>query len=153
MLILHCLVKTCPYGLLVQPITPSIFVLWHCTFCVNYAVWHLTCPHSIFPLASLLQYRDYVGCPWSCISMKYYQMFHGFEGASDNWCTVGGDGGCRVGEVRASTTSPMPDHKGFELQYLVNFQKFSTSRVNLPQRWPPALGDGMVSLSVHPSPG
>ena len=27
-----------------------------------------------------------------------------------------GDGGCRVGEVRAGTTSPMPDHKGFKLQ-------------------------------------
>ena len=36
--------------------------------------------------------------------------------AWDNWCTVGRDGGCRVGEVRASTTSPMPDHKGFKLQ-------------------------------------
>ena len=31
----------------------------------------------------------------------------------DNYSTVGGDGGSRVGEVRASTTSPMPDHKGF----------------------------------------
>ena len=29
---------------------------------------------------------------------------------------VGGDGGCRVGEVWASTTSPMPNHKGFKLQ-------------------------------------
>ena len=27
-----------------------------------------------------------------------------------------GMGGCRVGEVRAGTTSPMPDHKGFKLQ-------------------------------------
>ena len=36
----------------------------------------------------------------------------------DNDSTVGGDGGCRVGEVRAGTTSPMPDHnnKGFELR-------------------------------------
>ena len=45
----------------------------------------------------------------------------------DNWCTwdtfikqdndstVGGDGGCRVGEVRAGSTSPMPDYKGFKL--------------------------------------
>ena len=24
--------------------------------------------------------------------------------------------GCRVSEVRAGTTSPMPDHKGFKLQ-------------------------------------
>ena len=38
--------------------------------------------------------------------------------------------GCRVGEVRAGTTSPMPDHKGFKLQELVKFQKFSTLRVN-----------------------
>ena len=28
---------------------------------------------------------------------------------------VEGDGGCRVGEVRAGTTSPIPDHKGFKL--------------------------------------
>ena len=34
----------------------------------------------------------------------------------DNCSTVGGDGGCRVSEVQASTTSPMPDHKGFKLQ-------------------------------------
>ena len=27
-----------------------------------------------------------------------------------------GDGGCRVGEVRAGTTSPMPDHEAFKLQ-------------------------------------
>ena len=34
----------------------------------------------------------------------------------DNYITVGGNGGCRVGEVRAGTTSLMPDHKGFKLQ-------------------------------------
>ena len=34
----------------------------------------------------------------------------------DNWCTVGMDGTCRVGKVRAGTTPPMPDHKGFKLQ-------------------------------------
>ena len=34
----------------------------------------------------------------------------------DNYSTVGGDGGRRVGEVWASTASPMPDHKGFKLQ-------------------------------------
>ena len=32
------------------------------------------------------------------------------------YSTVGGDGGCRVGEERAGTTSPMPDHKDFKLQ-------------------------------------
>ena len=29
---------------------------------------------------------------------------------------VQGDGGGRVGEVRAGTTSPMPEHKGFKIQ-------------------------------------
>ena len=39
-----------------------------------------------------------------------------------------------VGSARyAGTTSPMPDHKGFEQQELVNFQKFITLRVNLQQ--------------------
>ena len=33
----------------------------------------------------------------------------------NNYSTVGGDGGCRVGKVRAGTTSPMPDNKGFKL--------------------------------------
>ena len=33
----------------------------------------------------------------------------------DNYSTVGGGGGCRVGEVRAGTTSPVPDNKGFKL--------------------------------------
>ena len=32
----------------------------------------------------------------------------------DNDSTVRGDGGGRVGEVRAGTTSPMPEHKGFK---------------------------------------
>ena len=57
----------------------------------------------------------------------------------DNYSTVRGDGGGRVGEVRAGTTSPMPEHKGFKLQQLskiqrlhvsMNDQKFSTLRVN-----------------------
>ena len=39
-----------------------------------------------------------------------------YSASHDNWCTVWGNGGCRVGEVRAGTTSPMPDHKGFKLQ-------------------------------------
>ena len=34
----------------------------------------------------------------------------------DNYSTVRGDGEGRVGEVRAGTTFPMPEHKGFKLQ-------------------------------------
>ena len=37
-----------------------------------------------------------------------------FTGAS--YSKVARNGGCRVGEVRASTTSFMPDHKGFKPQ-------------------------------------
>ena len=58
----------------------------------------------------------------------------------DNYSTVGEDGGCRVGEVRANITSLMPDHKGFKLtvrdpltSFLSEFQKFSTLRVNVTE--------------------
>ena len=51
---------------------------------------------------------------------KYYTDYNwkinSYSASRNNWCTVGGDGGCTVGEVRAGTTSPMPDHKGFNLQ-------------------------------------
>ena len=56
---------------------------------------------------------------------------------------MGGDGGCRVGEGRAGTTSPIPDHNGFNLlglsypkmRYYVRYprtcsEKFSALRVN-----------------------
>ena len=45
-----------------------------------------------------------------------WRGLNSLSASHDNWCTVGGDGGCRVDEVRAGTTSPMPDHKGFKLQ-------------------------------------
>ena len=47
---------------------------------------------------------------------KNTQSINSYSASHDNWCTVGGDGGCRVGKVWAGTTSPMPDHKGFKLQ-------------------------------------
>ena len=34
----------------------------------------------------------------------------------DNYSTVRGDGGCKVSEIRAGSTSPMTDHMGFDLQ-------------------------------------
>ena len=52
----------------------------------------------------------------------------------DNDSTVRGDGGSRVGEVRAGTTSPMPEHKGFKLQ--------------LRDPLMPADGSGSVSVKV-----
>ena len=68
-------------------------------------------------------------CSWSMADMIVCNV-NSYSASRDKWCTVGGDGGCKVSEVRAGTTSPMPDHKGFKLQLLVNFQKFSTLRVN-----------------------
>ena len=47
-----------------------------------------------------------------------------------------GMGGCRVGEVRAGTISPIPDHKGFKL-YLVTVRDPST----------PAAGPGSSSVN------
>ena len=35
-----------------------------------------------------------------------------FASEPTNYVIVGGDGGCRVGEVRAGITSSMPDRKG-----------------------------------------
>ena len=51
----------------------------------------------------------------------------------DNYSTVRGDGGSRVGEVRAGTTSPMPEHKGFMLQLTIRDPPThtSSSRVNM----------------------
>ena len=66
----------------------------------------LTC----FCVMSFVQNTADNECMFSNICINSYSA------SRDNWCTVAGDGGCRVGEVRAGTTSPMPDHKGFKLQ-------------------------------------
>ena len=44
------------------------------------------------------------------------QLMHCDTLKQDNDSTVRGAVGSRVGEVRAGTTSPMPEHKGFKLQ-------------------------------------
>ena len=44
-----------------------------------------------------------------------------------NYSTEGGDGGCRVGEVRAGITSPMPAHKGFKYS---NYQRSTHSIIS-----------------------
>ena len=57
-----------------------------------------------------------MGCCPQLFCLLSSEHINSYSANRDNWCTVGGDGGCRVGEVRAGTTSPMPDHKGFKLQ-------------------------------------
>ena len=37
-----------------------------------------------------------------------WKIINSYSASRDNGCTVGGDGGCRGGEVRAGTTSPCP---------------------------------------------
>ena len=49
-------------------------------------------------------------------SASHDKLMHCNTLKQDNDSTVRGDGGSRVGEVRAGTTSPMPEHKGFKLQ-------------------------------------
>ena len=64
-------------------------------------------------------YRMKSGCDKSSYTgTKNYsrQLMHWDTLKQDNDSTVRGDGGSRVGEVRAGTTSPMPEHKGFKLQ-------------------------------------
>ena len=50
------------------------------------------------------------------LTVPVMQLMHSNTLKQDNDSTVRGDGGSRVGEVRAGTTSPMPEHKGFMLQ-------------------------------------
>ena len=74
------------------------------------------------------------------LKCQSWEFMHWNTFKQDNYSTVRGDGGCRVGEVRAGTTSPIPNHKGFlscsncqeihPLHFQVNLHKLSTVRVN-----------------------
>ena len=59
---------------------------------------------------------SYLGEGLKLLKCSSWQLMHWDTFKQDDYSTVGGDGGCRVGEVRAGTTSPMPDHKGLKLQ-------------------------------------
>ena len=63
-----------------------------------------------------MRFRDVSITHVNSYSASHDQLMHWDTFKQDNCSTVGGDGGCRVGEVRAGTTSPMPEHKGFMLQ-------------------------------------
>ena len=81
---------------------------------------HTSCYHITsvkwqpLPYHYLCWWRQDAAGGWAATSS--HQIINSSSASCNNWCTVGGDGGCRVGEVRAGTTSPMPDHKGFKLQ-------------------------------------
>ena len=106
---LHLISPGCPRpnsALIVQksglkPVHPSIH-LGSETGCTSLVPYSLAIAPTWWTLVSI--YR-------TCTS-----LINPYSASHDNWCTVGGDGGCRVGEVRAGTTSSMPDHKGFKLQ-------------------------------------
>ena len=72
-----------------------------------------------------------------------------------NHSTVGGIGGCRIGEVQAGTTSLIPDHKGFKLQQLSEIHPLQQPGLTVQVLTP--LGDTLwgnikVSLSMHTYP-
>ena len=66
---------------------------------------------NFYPLNRTFQARE-------ILTLKCYsrQLMHWDTFKQGNNSTVGGDGECRVGKVRAGTTSPMPDHNRFKLQ-------------------------------------
>ena len=100
----------------------------HCSaWCIPmFVCWYIPCMHGPTITATLSSFYPYI-----CVVLLVLTLFHttllvlgvcqytfisSYIASRDNWCTVEGDGGWRVGEVRAGTTSPMPDHKGFKLQ-------------------------------------
>ena len=60
--------------------------------------------------------KNLIILPNDCFLSPKDQLMHCDTLKQDNDSTVRGDGGSRVGEVRAGTASPMPEHKGFKLQ-------------------------------------
>ena len=60
------------------------------------------------------------------------------------WEGMGGVGSARY---EPALLPPMPDHKGFKLQQLVNFQKFSTLRVNTIHEVP-LFGKVMAKVKI-----
>ena len=67
-------------------------------------------------MTELRSYVNKVNSRTLRLHKQHHFQLHWDTLKQDDYSTVGGDGGCRVGEARASTTSPVPDHKGFELQ-------------------------------------
>ena len=76
------------------------------SFCYNFCAFrkqiYIWRNHSLYILLTLT------------VPVTTIDALQHFETEYDS--TVRGGGGSRVGEVRASTTSPMPEHKGFKLQ-------------------------------------
>ena len=73
---------------------------------LNFQVWLLAALQRSHALLMIFQLPVNTNSFW----------INSYSASHNNWCTVGGDGGCRVSKVRAGTTSPMPDYKGFKLQ-------------------------------------
>ena len=92
--------------------------------------WWIVC---LF-LCAVYLHRDDV-FNWLSQRLMYWDTFN-----QDNYSTVGGDGGCRVDEVQARTTSPVANHIIRVLSYsncqrpthsISNFKKSRVSTSNL----------------------
>ena len=88
------------------------FTLWFCEF----SHWSsIAVDGKANTTVTVLQGNHcFVVCKY--LKSKSRRSMHWDTYKQHNYSTVGGDGGCRVGDVRAGTTSSMPDHKGFKQQ-------------------------------------
>ena len=66
----------------------------------------------------------------------------------DNDSTVQGDGGSRVGKVRAGTTSPMPEHKGLYATVTVRDPPNHTSSLRVKALEAGLKSDVTITISL-----
>ena len=94
--------------------TDTILFLWHKQLLCSGHTWCVrpTCCYPVNPRPHTTKVCILMCNSWSASHGSW--CIGTLE--QDNYSTVGGDGGCRVGKVQAGTTSPMPDKKGFKLQ-------------------------------------
>ena len=106
---------TCPGGFLITRSLPSS------CFIENSNPQRASVSPKLYVQNRSSPFRWKVSCSFCCRTMitspasipgwnTIHVHINSYSASRDNWCTVGGDGGCRVGEVRAGTTSPMPNH-------------------------------------------
>ena len=58
---------------------------------------------------------SYIYIHFKLLKCQQVQLIHQNIFIQDGYSTVGGEGECRVGKIRAGTSSTMPNHKAFKL--------------------------------------
>ena len=103
----HCSLYLSILPRIYAPGTQFSWMAWGSVeFNVYLTLLHMTHLLKTFDLKSnTLQCAPYCIRGASCHALSLvvvFQWFNSYSASRNNWCTVGGDGGCRVGEVRAS---------------------------------------------------